>query len=363
MASLKDKTLSDRGRRELSFSDHHKVKELLPGHFLEDYPKLVSFLEHYMEFEDDSRSPTSLINKLFESRDITAADISLLTFIEDELLLGEQYFEGFQNKRAAARYSNTFYRSKGTLFSLQQFFRSFFDISPDIEYTKKFVFNIGESPIGPESIRFIQDDKLYQQYALRVKAELPLSKWNEAYKLFAHPAGIYLGAEVQATDISNNSIVTAPDAIKANNLDKIVLEVGTVAPLIPTNNHVEVTGLVFQRFGFPFGTGASQTVDSNEVFHRIKLPGQFDDIDSNLSIEQLDRQYDTIKELVGTKTPTFDETDSAGDTRTPRFSSVQDTFDEIKHDWNDQRLEKYPLLDSADWPSRLNRPYNNPFRA
>lgn len=363
MASLKDKTLSDKGRRELSFSDHHKVKEVLPGHFASEYPKIVSFLEKYMEFEDDSRSPTSLINKLFESRDITAADISLLTFIEDELLLGEQYFEGFQNKRAAARYSNTFYRSKGTLFSLQQFFRSFFGISPDIEYTKKFVFTIGESPIGPESIRFIQDDKLYQQYALRVKAELPLANWNEAYKLFAHPAGMYLGAEVQATDVSTNSTLVGPEVKKAINLNKIVLEVGKVTPLIPTNNHVEVTGLVFQRMGKPMGIGASATVDSDEFFHRVKLPSQYEDNQANLTIEQLDRQYDTIKEVVGTKTPTFDEDDSAGDTRTPRFSSLQDTFDEIKHEWNDQRLEIYPLLDSADWPSRLNRPYNNPFRA
>lgn len=361
MASILDKTLSDKGRREISFADNYKVKEVLPGHFGDDYPKIISFLERYFEFENDDQSPSALINRLFESRDITAADISLLSFIEDELLLGEQYFEGFQNKRAAARYSNTFYRSKGTLFSLQQFFRAFFGLNPDIEYTKKYVFNVGESPIGPESIRYIQDNKLYQQYALKIKAELPLGKWSEAYKLFAHPAGMYLGAEVAALDISTNSQVIAPIAEKANNLDKIVLEVGTVAPLVPAFNHVEVTGLVFQRLGFPFATAAT-TVDSSENFYRINThKSRFEDFDSSMTIAELDRQYDTINEIIGTRSPTFDEADSGSDTRTPRFSSIHDTFDEITHTWNDQRLETYPLLDSADWPSRLNRPYNNPF--
>ena len=349
MSHTVDKTLKDKTRREISFSDQYKVESVLPGHFAEDYPKLVSFLEAYYEFEEDDKSPASLINSLFESRDITAADISLLSFIEDELLLGEQYFEGFKNKRAAARYSNTFYKSKGTLFSLQQFFRMFFDISPDIEYPKKYIFTVGQSDIGPESIRYIQDDKLYQNYAINIKADLPLSKWKEAYKLFAHPAGMYLGAEVQAVaaGLMNDFEKYAPEVKEPRALDPIVLSVGNS----PFNGIVEVTGLIQERYGKPFS--ATEELTDDESMYRVKLPFNINAY-AEKTIEELDRQYDTLNELYGVSTPTFDEDSDGTDFRAPRMSNIQDTMDEVKMIWHDERLETYPNLDSADWPD----PYN-----
>ena len=62
-------------------------------------------------------------------------------------------FEGFIDKRTATKFSNNLYRSKGTRFSIQQFFRMFFGIDVEIIYTKKDVFRIGTegSEIGAES--------------------------------------------------------------------------------------------------------------------------------------------------------------------------------------------------------------------
>ena len=71
--------------------------KVVPEHFKTDYPKLVSFLEQYYHFED-SDSPSRLVNDLFYTRDINQVDESLLTYIEDELLLGQSYFEGFADK-------------------------------------------------------------------------------------------------------------------------------------------------------------------------------------------------------------------------------------------------------------------------
>ena len=106
--------------------------------FRESYPKLINLLDQYYEFEDSDASPSRLLNDLFRSRDITQTDAELLKYIEDELLLGQSYFEGFQDKRAVpAKYSNTLYRSKGTKYSIQQFFRTFFGIDPEIIYTKE----------------------------------------------------------------------------------------------------------------------------------------------------------------------------------------------------------------------------------
>jgi len=159
----RDYTLKDNLRRDYRFTDHHVVEQVLPDYFKADYPKLIKLLEAYNQFEDSDQSPARLVHDVITARDITANDLSLLSFIEDELLLGQSYFEGFTNKRAAAKFSNNLYRSKGTLYSIQQFFRTFFGVTPDVRYTKEDRFMVGEdaSRIGFDSQKFLTDDKLY----------------------------------------------------------------------------------------------------------------------------------------------------------------------------------------------------------
>ena len=101
-----DDTLRDDNRRELAFATGRDVKKVLPDHFKTEYPKLVSFLEEYFHFEDSDGSPSRLVNDLFYARDINQVDESLLSYIEDELLLGQAYFEGFLDKRTAAKFSH-----------------------------------------------------------------------------------------------------------------------------------------------------------------------------------------------------------------------------------------------------------------
>ena len=113
-----DKTLRDINRRPISVQDKKQVTSILPEYFQSEYPKFTSFLNAYYDYADGDNSPTKLIDELFLNRDITQVDISLLSFIEDELLLGKQFFEGFRNKREAADYSSTLYKSKGTKYSI-----------------------------------------------------------------------------------------------------------------------------------------------------------------------------------------------------------------------------------------------------
>ena len=309
-----DKTRIDNNRRNLSFQDNHPVKEVLPKFFLDEYPKLVSFLEAYYEYEDKPESPARLIHELFVNRDITATDLELLSFIEDELLLGQQYFEGFDNKRAAAKYSNTLYRSKGTLYSIQQFFRTFFSISPDVVYTKKNIFVVGESEIGAESQKFLTDDKLYQKYALLVKASIPISEWKEAYKLFAHPAGMYIGGEVQIVTNNTDDILTMPNVVIGEDADPVVTSTAFITPTA----ELDITGVVYQGDS-GFRMNLNYMVDSY----------------ADIPLEALDRQYDTLAEWLGVNSPTFDEDSAVGDARAPRFSSTFDTFDEVNYVWYD----------------------------
>lgn len=310
-----DKSLIDIGRRNLTVQDNHPVRKLLPSYFAEEYPKFIKFLEAYYDYADSDVSPHHLINDLFLNRDITQTDLSLLSFIEDELLLGTQYFEGFDNKRAAAKYSNTLYKSKGTLYGIQQFFRTFFSISPEVVYTKENVFTVGQDEIGAESQRFITDDKLYQKYAILVKASIPISEWREEYKLFVHPAGMYLGGEVQIVSDLNLALNNMPLSIPEDESDPVVE--GVAKPAF--SGVLDITGLI----------GDSAGVDK----YRINLD-QVDDYQS-YPLQELDRQYDTYIEFMSTNSPTFDEDSAVGDPRVPRFSNVFDTFDEVAYSYYD----------------------------
>ena len=102
MPKALDITLQDLDRRDIDTPDY-KVKEVLPQFFRESYPKLINLLDQYYEFEDSDASPSRLLNDLFRSRDITQTDAELLKYIEDELLLGQSYFEGFQDKRTLVK--------------------------------------------------------------------------------------------------------------------------------------------------------------------------------------------------------------------------------------------------------------------
>jgi hypothetical protein len=302
MSIIPDKTLTDLGRRELNLREY-RITEALPDYIVQEFPKLVSFLKAYYQFENTAESPSRLIDDLFETRDITKSDLTLLQFIEDELLLGQSYFQGFPDKRSAAKFSNTLYRSKGTKYSIQQFFRMFFNIDPDIIYTKEQVFTVGESNIGPESQRYITDDKLYQQFALLIKSELPLSQWEQVYKLFVHPAGMYLGSEVQIVSVFDFDLENQPEPGAPDTVFKTLEGSAAIAP----------AGFAQHTALFQAVTGRPDMLLRTGLGSRSTYPNpsgnDLEDV-SDLSIKQINDQYSNIAEYLEPNSPTLDEGDS-----------------------------------------------------
>lgn len=205
MLNYLDRTLDDNNRRQIDFRQY-EVKKVLPAYFQEEYETLIKFLEYYYEYLEQNED-VHILHNLYRSRDITQVDARLLQFIEDELLLGQSYFEGFINKREAAKFSNLLYRSKGSLYSIQQFFRAFFQDDPTVEYTKEKIFKLNDSKIGSESGKFITDDKLYQELAILIKSGIPISTWLDVYKLFVHPGGMYVGGQLELVS-ANEAIPT-----------------------------------------------------------------------------------------------------------------------------------------------------------
>ena len=137
-----DKTLV--GRRRKVDIDNYDVADVLPSYFAEKYPNLITFLEKYYDYLEEEDSPTESLNDLLMSRDVRAAKEELLTYIASELYLGKTYFENFSDKRSSLENSNLLYRSKGTKYSIQQFFKIFYNIEIDVLYGKDELFFVGD---------------------------------------------------------------------------------------------------------------------------------------------------------------------------------------------------------------------------
>jgi len=63
-----DKTLKDTNRRDINLREP-QVETVLPSFILSEYPKFVSFLKAYYEFENEDVPFNQFIYNLFETRD------------------------------------------------------------------------------------------------------------------------------------------------------------------------------------------------------------------------------------------------------------------------------------------------------
>ena len=336
-----DDTLRDDGRREISQVTGREVDKVVPEHFKTDYPKLVSFLEQYYHFEDSDGSPSRLVNDLFYTRDINQVDESLLTYIEDELLLGQSYFEGFADKRTAAKFSNNLYRAKGTKFSIEQFFRMFFEVDIDLEYTKEQVFRVGVAghDIGVESRKFITNAELFQQFALRITSELPFKRWQRPYKLFVHPAGMFVGSAVRLEGVVQNDIL-APISFVDSDLGQIDVVGATAFGFDEVTQFLpEVTGI------------ARDSGDSDGIFKRVIIDDGLLASIGSTSIVDIQKQYETLRAAELRTSPTFDA-DSTGLANTVNI----DFSNAFTSETMDQDRFEFFSADSDVYYSKLSNP-------
>jgi len=350
--STKDRTKIDNNRTDLDFF-RSEIRDILPEYFAEDYPNIEKLFNAYYEYMDSSDNPSGQIRRLFSSRDATQVPDKLLQYLEDELLLGQAYFGGFLNKREAIKFSNTLYRSKGTKYSVEQFFRGFYGIDPQVIYPKENVFKVGPaidydqdsinnageqikeaaSVIGPESSRFLTDDKLYQTMAILIRIGLPLKEWINAYKTFVHPAGVYLGAEL---------------------LLELVNAVGLSIDQDEIGDPIEETLSTLYQSDFEYEAFTDVTLllrDSDAGIRRQLVTTTFDDIGED-SIGALDADR-TYLSVLSPNSTLFDDSASTDDLiltmdqDSDGVITVQSTFDQ---NFYDTVFDSDNTADSAHYP-------------
>lgn len=306
------KTLIDFNRREINFNES-KVVDTLPDFYKSQYPNLITFLEKYYQFldSDEDYSFAAAIHDLYQTRDVEDTKLEYLDEILKEIGQGLLNKNFFLDPRFATRLVAKFYRIKGSLYSGEGFFRGFYRSGVTIEYPKRNIFIVGESFIGPNSLRYIQNGALYQIYSILVKSEIPFSTWQDLYKKFVHPAGFFIGAETVIVSARNLNLGIMPEVILVDSAAAIS---GSIATLDGTGV-LEIAALTESD-----GIYVKYSVD--EIISKYE----------SLSIQQLIDQYNSIEQLIEYTSPTFDE-DSVGSIVSIDMSNTLETTDQNKSKW------------------------------
>jgi hypothetical protein len=289
-----------------------KVREALPEYFTSEFPTLVTFLEKYYEFLDSADATHAFdgdLKQLYATKDIGEMPSDLINTYIPELAGGLETAENFSDTRYGLRRLAQFLRQKGTRFSLEEFFRLFFQQTAEVEYGKESMFIIGDSAstVGPESLKFIQDNALYQTFGLKIVTTTDNSNWNALYKKFVHPAGFYYEGQV-ISDAEGILTLSAPISIVDSEQPRYVGE-ATIGVIAPFTQH---TSLI--------------TLGDSEV--RADLTQLISDYQS-FTLSQLNVSYHNVYEIVHPNSFTFDDSDigdSAGSAR-PDFSLSTETMD------------------------------------
>ena len=188
------------------------VRQVLPEYFTTSYPNLVTFLEAYYEHLDSDENFGGLINEILTIRDVEDVTLKRLDFVLDEIALGVSQTQ-FTFPREALRNFGNFFRVKGSLYSAEGFFRAFFDENNiEVIFPKDSLIRVGDATqgkIGPEDAFILTDGRIHQIFSVLIKSPLSLNDWEILYRNFVHPAGFFLGAEVEVVTEGQVSVITA----------------------------------------------------------------------------------------------------------------------------------------------------------
>ena len=302
--------LVDFNRRGINFATD-KVAAVLPEHFAQSYPNLITFLDKYYEFLDSDQTINfnQTIKTLLTSRDIQESSLQNLNMLLKEIGMGVIPTNYFRDPRYAARLLANFYRVKGSLYSAEGFFRAFYETDVEVIYPKRVLFTVGESLIGPNDGYIIQDGALYQIFSILIRSDISISTWGDLYRMFVHPAGFYLGSEVTFTSVA--SMMQNPMPVVLTGSGNIISFTSLSTP--STDVTVEYTGI--------------GTIDSTTYRYSVDDPIT---PYATIPINTLNTMYQNNRSLFTTESHMFDEDSDVGG-RSMDMSNTIETFDQLNY--------------------------------
>ena len=303
-----------KSKRRFKSFQNRKVREALPEFYTSEFPTLVTFLEKYYNFidsADGAHAFGSNAQQFFTKKDIKEMPANLLNNLVGELGGGLKTGENFTDRRYALTRLADLAKLKGSRFSLEEFFRLFFQQRAEVEYGKESMFLIGDSAsqIGIDSIKFIQNNELFQTFGLLIKTEISVDTWSELYKKFVHPSGFFFAGQV----VSDTEAITSPIgeiSIPDSAADPVIISEAILSVTLP---FVQSTVLIDS------GGGTVRQSDLNELVSDYQ----------NFSLSDLDTTYHTVKQIITPNSFTFDDSSirDSDENATPDFSLTLETMD------------------------------------
>ena len=306
-------TIDYHSKRRLKNFNVRKVREALPEYHTSEFPTLVTFLEKYYDFLDSSSGTHAFGDdnrSIFATKDIRETPQDRLDNLITEISGGLKSGDIFSDARYAATRLAELTKLKGSRFGMEEFFRLFFQQKAEVEYGKESIFTIGDSAsqIGVESLKFIQNNELFQTFGLLIKTGISVNNWNELYKKYAHPAGFYYAGQV-ISDAEALNPITAPLSIEDSADTTIISQ--AVNPMLTL--FTQPTTLV---------ESDGRSIRQSNLNELVADYG-------TISLDRLDKTYHTIRQIITPNSFTFDDSSirDSNENATPDFSLSVETMD------------------------------------
>jgi hypothetical protein len=297
----------DQNRRPINLHDT-RIKTVVPEHFLEQYPDFITFIEKYYDFLDSDGNFGYDIKNIQYYKDIESTPKTYLQRLYEEKAPGLST-ELFDDPRITLKILYTLYKIKGTGLSVDFFFRHFYKDAAEQVFPKRQMFIVGESEIGVESNKFIQDSYFYQIYSILIRSGIVPNEWLDIYKRLIHPAGFELFAEFVTETVASNILIGGSGALGTSPyivLDSAastlsISETGTIT----FSSASSLTGVDSDiSLRFIVDEPAVNLYDSDEgvplsLLGTIEYPYMIN----------IQNEYPDIKSLLNATSPTFDDSD------------------------------------------------------
>lgn len=345
------KTLSDLNRLNVDLKES-QVDTIVPEHFKEQYPKLVEFLKAYYEYIDGEDGIAHDLKNIFTARDpeSTSEEFLSLLFQEKSPSFG---VSKFPSPRFALKQLPSLYKIKGTNVSIDSYFRYFFQQDVEKILPRNDMFIVGQSRIGAESLKFIQDSYFYQIFSILIKSSIPATEWFDYYKTYLHPAGYAIFTETAFEPVVNmfgrplTEIITDSD-IAASSAFIIVSDGETEFTSLASVTAIDSDAQ--RRFAVSRGFDIYQTdAEDSDILNNATYNGQYvsiaDILDPNSRrFSDSDNSVDISYNMSDSSGITMDEDSGTFDTigfiPGIRFSSTTETMDEAVFPfYNDSGLD------------------------
>jgi hypothetical protein len=212
MANIKTRTDDNRLKANLY---QPQIDTVIPEHFHEQYPDLVKFLEAYYEYLDSDGQPTNKLKNIFYAKEPGETDSDNLALLFEERAPGLAV-DTFPAPSFSYKLLPGLYRVKGSNTSVDGFFRYFFQESVERILPRNSMFIVGESEIGDQSEKFIQDSYFYQIYSILLKSGIPAAQYSYYYKNYLHPSGFAIFYQTSFEEIATLGFRPSTEIIELN---------------------------------------------------------------------------------------------------------------------------------------------------